>query len=96
MKKMDNLKHLLVVMLLIGLMSCLASCASVKHASESGESKQSVVYRRLGNQQINRLEIRKPDGTVIIMEGQQSLNDEFVNKLADGIARGIIKGVRGL
>lgn len=53
-----------------------------------------MTYRRLGNQQINRLEIRKPDGTVIIMEGQQAINDEFVEKLADGIARGIIKGVR--
>ncbi len=52
-------------------------------------------YKRLGNQQIDRLEIRKTDGTVIILEGQQAMNDEFIKKLAEGIAEGLIKGARG-
>jgi len=63
----------------------------VKHVSPDGSK---VEYSRLGNQEIGKLVIVDPATKrfILQLEGQQSYNDEFIERLSAGIVQGLVKG----
>lgn len=74
-------------------MSTVVGCAIVRDVRPDGSYTE---YRRLGNQSIKRVEIRRPDGTVAIVENQLSLNNEFAERITKGVIKGLIQGAKGL
>jgi hypothetical protein len=85
------MKKVMIALVILIVLLMVQSCAVVKHVSPDGSS---TVYRRLGNQNIGRLAIiDQATGKVIQLEGQSSLNDEFIEKMTTGIVNGLIKGM---
>jgi hypothetical protein len=76
------------IILMLWIMALLHGCADITRTAPDGSV---IKYSRIGNQQISRLGIvDTPNGFQLQMEGQQALNDQFAERIAAGVVRGLM------